>query len=505
VRRLSLVGRVALLATVVAAVVGVIVASALVAILSLRSAEARESSAKDVTVATLRVQTLAVEIQSSLRGYILSENPRRNPRFLTLLHSQRAQLPSALSQLYKLVADDPVQLRRAHGAGEELRSYLQDYVGPVITIAKISPEDARGPASGDEDRRRNQQIHQTLGQILATEDARSIHRAIHTKAVARTAVIIGVVGLAGSAVLVLLFGAWVASGVAAPLRRTAGAATDVARGDLSVRLDEGGVGEVAALMSAFNSMARSLEIGRRELLLQNERLRESEQHKRDLISMVSHELRTPLSAVLGFTSLLLERDFPPDEQQRYLEIVDTQARRLATLAGDFLDVQLLEGGGFELELAPFDLVELAREQTRLFFSHSEPHALSLDAPDEPVIVNGDRDRLAQVVGNLLSNAIKYSPEGGEVRVHVGERAGRAVFSVTDSGLGIPPEDRERVFDKFFRGAAKTTTVGGTGLGLAVAREIVTTHGGTIEVESTLGAGSTFTFELPLSPSPVVSV
>lgn len=221
--------------------------------------------------------------------------------------------------------------------------------------------------------------------------------------------------------------------------------------------------------------------------------------------MVSHELRTPLSAVLGFTSLLLERDFPPDEQQRYLEIVDTQARRLATLAGDFLDVQLLEGGGFELELAPFDLVELAREQTRLFFSHSEPHALSLDAPDEPVIVNGDRDRLAQVVGNLLSNAIKYSPEGGEVRVHVGERAGRAVFSVTDSGLGIPAEDRERVFDKFFRGAAKTTTVGGTGLGLAVAREIVTTHGGTIEVESTLGAGSTFTFELPLSPSPVVSV
>ena len=251
-------------------------------------------------------------------------------------------------------------------------------------------------------------------------------------------------------------------------------------------------------------MTRSLEVSRRELLLQNERLRESEQHKRDLISMVSHELRTPLSAVLGFTSLLLERDFPPDEQRRYLEIVDTQARRLATLAGDFLDVQLLEGGGFELDLAPFDLVELAHEQTRLFFSHSESHELALDLPDEPVIVNGDRDRLAQVVGNLLSNAIKYSPEGGEVRVFVGERSGRAVFSVTDSGLGIPAEDRERVFDKFFRGAAKTTAVGGTGLGLAVAREIVTTHGGTIEVSSTLGVGSTFTFELPLSLTPAVN-
>src|SRR5262249_30939565 len=127
-----------------------------------------------------------------------------------------------------------------------------------------------------------------------------------------------------------------------------------------------------------------------------------------------------------------------------------------------------------------------------------------DLPDEPLIIDGDRDRLAQVVGNLLSNAIKYSPEGGVVRAHVGTRGGKAVFSVSDSGLGIPPEDRERVFDKFFRGAAKETTVGGTGLRLAVAREIVDTHGGSIAVDSSVGHGSTFTFELPLALSPVVS-
>ena len=501
-KRFSLVTRVGLLATVVALVVGVIVAAALLAILSLRKSEQSESRAKDVTVATLRVQTLAVEIQSSLRGYVLSQKPS----FLTTLRQARAQLPGALADLDRLVGDDPIQLQRAHAAAEELRGYLTDYVDNVIVIARISPPDARGPASGSEDKLRTGQIRGTLSAILTTENLRSVRRAVHTRAVSRTAVIIGVVGLAGSAVLVLLFGAWVASGVAAPLRRVAAAASEVARGDLSVRLDEGGAGEVGTLVSAFNSMARSLEVGRRELLLQNERLRESEQHKRDLISMVSHELRTPLSAVLGFTSLLLERDFPPDEQQRYLEIVDTQARRLASLAGDFLDVQLLEGGGFELDRAPFDLVELAREQTRLFFSHTELHELVLDLPDEPLIVDGDRDRLAQVVGNLLSNAIKYSPEGGIVRVRVGEHDGQAVFSVTDSGLGIPPEDRDRVFDKFFRGAAKETTVGGTGLGLAVAREIVATHGGTIDVDSSVGHGSTFTFELPLSPvrAPAVS-
>ena len=499
-KRLSLVGRVALLASVVALVVGVIVASALVAILSLRHSEQRESQATEVTVATLHVEELAAEIQSTLRGYVLSPIPH----FLTVLDAQRAQLPAATAQLRNLVANDPVQRGRAAEVSSQLTGYLRDYVDNILFIAHISPSDAQSTASGDEDRFRMDQIHQTLGLILATENNRSQLRAVHTRGVARTAVVIGIVGLLGSCVLVLLFGAWVATGVARPLRRTAEAATDVARGDLSVRLDEGGAGEVGALVSAFNSMARSLEVSRRELLLQNERLRESEQHKRDLISMVSHELRTPLSAVLGFTSLLLEREFPHEEQQRYLEIVDTQARRLAALAGDFLDVQLLEGGGFELDLAPFDLVELAHEQTRLFFSHSESHALALDLPDEPVIVNGDRDRLAQVVGNLLSNAIKYSPEGGEVRVFVGERSGRAVFSVTDSGLGIPAEDRDRVFDKFFRGAAKTTTVGGTGLGLAVAREIVTTHGGTIEVSSTVGVGSTFKFELPLSLTPAVS-
>ena len=186
------------------------------------------------------------------------------------------------------------------------------------------------------------------------------------------------------------------------------------------------------------------------MLAQNQQLRESEQHKRDLISMVSHELRTPLASVLGFTTLLLERDFAPDEQRRYLEIVDTQARRLAALAGDFLDVQLLEGGAMRLERAPVDLIELANEQTRLFFSHLDTHHLVLELPDEAVVVDGDRDRLAQVIGNLLSNAIKYSPAGGAVRVHVELEGDRAVLMVNDQGMGIDEEDRERVFEKFFR-------------------------------------------------------
>jgi signal transduction histidine kinase len=288
------------------------------------------------------------------------------------------------------------------------------------------------------------------------------------------------------------------------MRRVAGAAVDVAGGDLTIRLEEGGSAEVGALITAFNSMTRSLELGRRELLTQNEQLRVGEQHKRDLISMVSHELRTPLASVLGFTSLLLQRDFPVDERRRYLEIIDTQARRLAALAGDFLDVQLLDGGALMLVRTPFDLVELVREQVQLFFLQLATHRLVIDLPDTPLVIDGDRDRMSQVVGNLLSNAIKYSPDGGEVRVAARRAGADALFAVSDDGVGIRPEDAERIFEKFFRTPEATRTVGGTGLGLAVAREIVVSHGGVLEVDSTPGEGSTFVVKVPLQAPPLGS-
>ena len=151
---------------------------------------------------------------------------------------------------------------------------------------------------------------------------------------------------------------------------------------------------------------------------------------------------------------------------------------------------------------PVDLADLAREQARLFFSHSDAHRLELDAPDGPVVVDGDRDRLAQVIGNLFSNAIKYSPDGGLISVQLRPDNGGVVLIVQDEGMGIAPDDQEHVFDKFFRTAEASSAIGGTGLGLAVAREIVETHGGSIKVESEPGEGSRFWIELPVgAPAP----
>jgi signal transduction histidine kinase len=492
VRRLSLVGRVVVLASAVAMVVVLVVASSLIAIVSLRHAEARESRAKDVTAATLSLQSISADLESSLRGYAITGNNQFKSRF----NDAGSALPSAFRRLDGLVADDRRQLRRAQDTQQLLSQFVSDVARPIIAMRSSFPGVARSSAADDVEKERAAEIRSKLDTILRVEEQRSAARASNAQSLARAAIIGGSVALVLSAALVLLFGAWVARQVAAPVRRTSAAAAQVAAGNLDVRVEERGAGEVGALVSAFNSMTRALDQNQQDLLEQNQLLRESEEHKRDLISMVSHEIRTPLASVCGFTSLLLEREFPREEERRYLEIIDQQARRLASIAGDFLDVKLLEGGGMTLDRAPFDLVDLTREQANLFFSHSS-HLLELDLPDMPVVVNGDRDRIAQVIGNLLSNAIKYSPPGAEVRVVLSQDDGRARLSVVDEGMGIPPADRARVFEKFYRGTEAASAIGGTGLGLAVAREIVTSHGGDIDVESEISRGSTFTVELPV--------
>jgi signal transduction histidine kinase len=492
VSRLSLAKRVTIFAVLVAAVVGVMFVAALLAILSLRRTEARESRSKDVTVATLGVENLAVDVEAAVRGYALS----RDRRFLVLYHQSRDRLFPALKELDGLVRSDPVQRARASSAREKLRGYIADYADPVILIADVQPADAAGAAANGENQRRASEIRDTLAAITGLERERTAARASHVKAVTRGAVIVSAFALVVSAALVLLFGLWVARRVADPVRKAAIAAAKVAAGDFDIRLDERGAGEVGMLVGAFNSMTRSLDSGRHELSSQNQQLRESEQHKRDLISMVSHELRTPLASVLGFTALLLERDFPEHEQRRYLEIIDQQARRLAGLAGDFLDVQLLEGGAMTLVRSEVDLGELTREQVRLFFSHVDSHRVEVDVPDNPILVDGDPDRLAQVIGNLLSNALKYSPAGGVVAIRLDLDEESAVLSVHDEEMGIPAEDQPRIFEKFFRAPEAAAAVGGTGLGLAVAREIVETHGGQMRVASEPGSGSTFWVVLP---------
>jgi signal transduction histidine kinase len=492
--RRTLVSQVVVAAVAVAVVVGAMFLVFLLAISSLRRSTARETQSKDVTVATLRLETLASDLETGVGSYVLTGKSA----FLTPYLDARDRWPKSAERLQRLVADDPLQRARVRRVTVRVGAYVRDYAEPVLLLAREAPASARSQASTNERRHRLMEIRNEFGRILTTEAARSQKRSADVRGIARRAELLGGAGLAVSVLAVLLFGAWVARAVARPVRRAADAAAAVAGGDFDVRLRERGVDEITALAAAFNAMTRALAEGRRTLIEQNERLQASERYKSDLISMVSHELRTPLASVIGFTRLLLDRDFDPEERRRYLEIIDAEARRLGSLAEDFLDVRLLEEGQFALNLEPVDLVTLVREQVLLFFGASTGHRLVLDLPAATVVIDGDRDRLAQVIGNLFSNAIKYSPAGGTVEVRLRLEPAAARLSVTDEGIGIPREHQDRIFEKFFRGGAASSGIGGTGLGLAVSREIVDAHGGDIGFRSTEDVGSTFWLRLPLS-------
>jgi PAS domain S-box-containing protein len=286
------------------------------------------------------------------------------------------------------------------------------------------------------------------------------------------------------------------------LQRTLESETDTPQGDRLVPIMRGREEVLLSVTEAVMRDPAGAVAGRIFAFRDISADRLVEQMKSDFVSTVSHELRTPLTSIYGFAETLLRRDvmFGDEERLTFLGYIASESQRLAGIVDALLNVARLDTGDLQVNLLPTDVrdvvgqvVQSARE------TGTNGHSFVVALPSEPLAANADPEKLRQVFSILLENALKYSPAGGTVTVGAERKHETVEVSVADEGIGIPQADQDQIFRKFYRGTDAELRVGagGTGLGLFIARGLVTAMGGRIWVDSREGEGSVFAFELPL--------
>ncbi|MBR6029891.1 MAG: HAMP domain-containing histidine kinase [Clostridia bacterium] len=322
------------------------------------------------------------------------------------------------------------------------------------------------------------QEERVLGAVLIRTKAQTIENSAGQQALLIAIAAAAVVALAALALSLCL------NPVLRPLREVTDAARAMSDGDFSRRVEvASGTREIADLSAAFNGMA--------------ERLGDVEESRREFVANVSHELRSPITSISGFIGGMADGTIPPEEHPQYLKLVYAETQRMAKLIGELLSLSRLERGAVELNLTEFDLCSLFRSVIVRRVNDLERKHMEVvcDFPDDPCPVRADRDRIEEVVINLVDNAIKFTPEGGCLTLRT-RREGRTVTAtVADNGIGILPEDRPHVFDRFFTADRAHTAGKGTGLGLSICKRIMEMHGQSIRLgEAPEGAAFEFTVE-----------
>ncbi len=363
-----------------------------------------------------------------------------------------------------VIYDDSVMGGFAHGMMGLLPSGVSEPTGPVATASVVSEGEVVGVV----------RVWQLSSEgILAESDLRFQRSSF--------------IGLSAAALVAVTFaslaGLAFAAGLARPIDRITETASALSEGDRTARTRLVGDDSIGILGRTFDEMADAIEADR--------------EMERRLTADVAHELRTPLQAIQATVEAMQDGVLPADDER--LAIVRDETVRLGRLADGILELTRLERGAVPMareEMALDAPVRAALDAHRVLIESS---GLALRERLTPgLVVCGDADRLTQAVGNLLSNAARYTPEGGSVEVSLVAEDGRAVLRVSDTGVGIAEEDEERVFARFWRAdSARESSTGGMGIGLAVVREIVERHDGSVAVERREGAGTTFALRLPL--------
>lgn len=253
------------------------------------------------------------------------------------------------------------------------------------------------------------------------------------------------------------------------------------------------------LEDEVKSKTSELERSNEYLQNANRKLKELDRLKNDFVSMVSHELKTPLTAMKTSTEFMKETECDPEVREEMLDLVIRNIDRQSRMVDDLLDISRIESGRMKFNPEDVNIREIVETSLETVERQAKDKGIRIRVtyPEESLSIKTDKDKLIRVFVNLLTNAIKFTPHDGEVEISVKDTGDHMQASIKDNGIGIPPEKRDRIFDKFYQvDSTATRKAGGTGLGLAIIKGIIDGQGGNISVESESGKGSTFTFRLP---------
>lgn len=481
-------------------------AALLISVVKLRDDDSRAQRSSDLLAQSFVAERSVIDLETGLRGFLLT----RQTRFLAPYTQARTRLPDEMAALRRL-ATTPMEREQIDRLTRGVRSYIDAYATPLVTTAGrlTSARRAQATVRG---KRQVDTLRVGFTELNANELARRTHQRSNVTTGAATAVKIAGLGLVASVLLLFAELMYVIFRVLRPITTVSAAAERLAQGELDARVPEVGVGEVARLADDFNAMAGAIESRDRELTDARTRLEQAVEEaneasamKSNFLANMSHEVRTPLNGVIGMMNLLADTPLTT-EQAEYVDAARSSGDALMTVVNDILDIAKIEAGRLELEERDFDLRDMVESTCDMVAAGAMSKGLELQSfvhDDVPSALRGDRMRVSQILANLLSNAVKFTAVGEvalEVTVARREEPGTAIrFEVRDTGIGIPHEKIDELFEPFSQADAGTTRqFGGTGLGLTISLELARLMGGRITVQSELGKGSSFQVTLPFA-------
>ena len=351
-----------------------------------------------------------------------------------------------------------------------------------------------------------------LGTVRIRMSTEAIVDAVHVNRAVLMATALGTA-------LLIMAGSWIIVRyvIVKPVKHLKEVSDAISAGELNVRSEIQTGDEFEDLSHAFNRMLRNLvsmqdqyrkvntDLDRKvdELAQANMALYESNRLKSDFLATMSHELRTPLNSILGFSEVLLSSDQLDDKKLRWVRNIQSSGEKLLNLINDILDLAKIEAGKMQVRLENFSIHDICEGLLNMFRPMAEKKNIDLRGQIDPAIpvLRQDVTKLQQILQNLLSNAIKFTPEGGRVMLKAFAERSHIILVVSDTGVGIAPEEQSLVFEKFRQsGNPLTREHAGTGLGLSIVRELAKLLGGEVSLQSDLGRGSTFTIHLPMQLS-----